>query len=128
MIRLVGKYRPDLLAETHLHLELLCEVEVRLDLLAETHLHLAQQLEADNKFKDAERHYIDANEWKSAVNMYRSHDLWDDAIRVAKGHGGVNASKQVAYAWAVSLGGDKGAKLLTKFGLVEQAINYAVES
>ena len=108
MIRLVGKYRPDLLAETHLH--------------------LAQQLEADNKFKDAERHYIDANEWKSAVNMYRSHDLWDDAIRVAKGHGGVNASKQVAYAWAVHLGGEAGAKLLTKFGLIEQAIDYATES
>lgn len=30
-----------------------------------------------------------------AVNMYRAHDMWDDAIRVAKSHGGVNASKQV---------------------------------
>jgi len=34
----------------------------------------------------------------------------------------------VAYAWAVSLGGDAGAKLLTKFGLIEQAIDYATES
>lgn len=51
-----------------------------------------------------------------------------DAIRVAKGHGGVNASKQVAYAWAVSIGGEKGAQLLTKFGLIEQAIDYATES
>lgn len=41
---------------------------------------------------------------------------------------GVNASKQVAYAWAVSLGGEAGAKLLTKFGLIEQAIDYATES
>lgn len=47
--------------------------------------------------------------------------------RVAKSHGGVNASKQVAYAWAVSLGGEAGAKLLTKFGLIEQAIDYATE-
>ena len=100
----------------------------RKDLLTETHLHLAQQLEAENKFKEAERHYVDSNDWKSAVNMYRAHDLWDDAIRVAKGHGGVNASKQVAYAWAVSLGGEAGAKLLTKFGLIEQAIDYATES
>ena len=46
-------------------------------------------------------------------------------VRVAKLHGGVNASKKVAYAWAVSLGGEAGAKLLTKFGLVEQAIDYA---
>lgn len=60
--------------------------------------------------------------------MYRANDLWDDAVRVAKLHGGVNASKKVAYAWAVSLGGEAGAKLLTKFGLVEQAIDYATES
>ncbi|KAJ1625161.1 hypothetical protein T492DRAFT_880586, partial [Pavlovales sp. CCMP2436] len=43
-------------------------------------------------------------------------------------HGGLAASKQVAYAWAVSLGGEAGAKLLTKFGLIEQAIDYATES
>ena len=49
-------------------------------------------------------------------------------VRVAKLHGGVNASKKVAYAWAVSLGGEAGAKLLTKFGLVEQAIDYATLS
>ena len=27
-------------------------------------------------------HYVDSNDWKSAVNMYRAHELWDDAIRV----------------------------------------------
>lgn len=61
MVRLVGHHRKDLLAETHLH--------------------LAQQLEGENKFKEAERHYIEASDWKSAVNMYRAHDMWDDAIR-----------------------------------------------
>jgi len=100
----------------------------RKDLLSETYLHLAQQLEAENKFTEAERHYVDGNDWKSAVNMYRAHDMWDDAIRVAKTHGGENTSKQVAYAWAVSLGGEAGAKLLTKFNLIEQAIDYATES
>ena len=35
-------------------------------------------------------------------------------------YGGVNATKQVAYAWAVSLGGDEGAVLLRKLGLLEQ--------
>ena len=97
----------------------------RKDLLTETHLHLAQQLETEGNFKLAEKHYAEAQDWGSAVNMYRANDLWDDAVRVAKLHGGVNASKKVAYAWAVSLGGEAGAKLLTKFGLVEQAIDYA---
>ncbi len=36
--------------------------------------------------------------------------------------------RRVSYAWAVSLGGEAGAKLLTKFGLIEQAIDYATES
>ena len=60
--------------------------------------------------------------------MYRANEMWDDAIRIARMHGGTNASKQVAYAWAVSLGGEAGAQLLSKFGLVEQAIDYAMES
>lgn len=100
----------------------------RKDLLTETHLHLAQQLETEGSFKLAEKHYVEASDWGSAVNMYRANDMWDDAIRVAKAHGGVNASKKVAYAWAVSLGGEAGAKLLTKFGLIDQAIDYATES
>tara|TARA_B110000305_G_scaffold154900_1_gene171578 strand:+ start:168 stop:704 length:537 start_codon:yes stop_codon:yes gene_type:complete len=50
------------------------------------------------------------------------------AIRVAKFHGGVNASKRVAYAYALHLGGGAGAKLLTKLGLLAPAIDYAMES
>ena len=95
----------------------------RKDLLTETHLHLAQQLEHEGNFREAESHYVEAKDWKPAVNMYRANDMWDDAIRVAKLHGGASASKQVAFAWAVSLGGEAGAKLLQKFGLIEQAID-----
>lgn len=36
--------------------------------------------------------------------MYRAHNLWDDAYRVAKTHGGLNAANQVAYLWAKNLG------------------------
>jgi len=100
----------------------------RKDLLTETHLHLAQQLEHEGNYREAENHYVEAKDWKPAVNMYRANDLWDDAVRVAKLHGGPAASKQVAFAWAVSLGGEAGAKLLQKFGLIEQAIDYAIES
>ena len=100
----------------------------RKNLLKDTHHHLAQQLEASSSFKDAEEHYVQAQEWKGAVQMYRAQNMWDDALRVARHHGGANASKQVAYAWAVSLGGEEGAKLLNKFGLTEPAIDYAIES
>eukprot|EP00618_Florenciella_parvula_P017071 CAMPEP_0119543784 /NCGR_PEP_ID=MMETSP1344-20130328/54343_1 /TAXON_ID=236787 /ORGANISM="Florenciella parvula, Strain CCMP2471" /LENGTH=1740 /DNA_ID=CAMNT_0007588171 /DNA_START=113 /DNA_END=5335 /DNA_ORIENTATION=- len=108
MVRLVASYRKELLKETHQF--------------------LAQHLESEGNLREAEHHYCEAGEWLSAVNMYRSNDVWDEAIRVAKLHGGVNASKRVAYAWALALGGEAGAKLLTKLGLIEPAIEYAMES
>lgn len=49
MVRLVGEHRPEVLKETHQF--------------------LAQQLEMDGSFRDAERHYVEAGEWLSAVNM-----------------------------------------------------------
>ncbi|CAM9795585.1 unnamed protein product [Chrysoparadoxa australica] len=108
MVRLVGKYRRELLKETHQF--------------------LAQQLEMEGALKDAEKHYTEAGEWLSAINMYRSNDMWDEALRVAKLHGGANAQKRVAYAWALALGGEAGAKLLQKKGLIEAAVDYATES
>jgi len=49
-------------------------------------------------------------------------------VQVAKAQGGQTASKQVAYLWAKSLGGDSAVKLLNKFGLLEAAIDYAAEN
>eukprot|EP01006_Ploeotia_vitrea_P029926 TRINITY_DN62385_c0_g1_i1.p1 TRINITY_DN62385_c0_g1~~TRINITY_DN62385_c0_g1_i1.p1 ORF type:complete len:993 (-),score=166.06 TRINITY_DN62385_c0_g1_i1:1161-4139(-) len=108
MIRLVGAYRKELLQKTH-----------------QT---LATQLEREGNYKQAEYHFVQAKEWKAATNMYKDAGMWEDAIRCAKLHGGVNASKQVVFSWAVYLGGEMGSKLLQKFGLVEQAIEYAIES
>lgn len=108
MIRLVAKYHKDLLTDTHLH--------------------LAKELEGETRFQEAEYHYLEAKEWKAAVNMYRVNDMWDEAYRVAKAHGGANAHKQVAYLWAKSLGGEAAVKLLNKFGLLETAIDYAADN
>ncbi|TNN53477.1 Intraflagellar transport protein 172 [Liparis tanakae] len=57
--------------------------------------------------------------------MYRVNDMWEDAYRVAKSHGGAAAQKQVAYLWARSLEGEAAVKLLNKFGLLEYAIDFA---
>ncbi|OWF38575.1 intraflagellar transport protein 172 homolog [Mizuhopecten yessoensis] len=98
------------------------------DLVQDTHLHLAKELEAENNLRQAEHHYLEADTWKAAVNMYRDQDMWDEAHRVAKNAGGATAAKQVAYLWARSLGGDSAVKLLNKFGLLEAAIDYAAEN
>ncbi|XP_064625451.1 intraflagellar transport protein 172 homolog [Lineus longissimus] len=98
------------------------------DLIQDTHLHLAKEIEAEGNLRQAEHHYLEAKDWKGAVNMYRTSDMWDESYRVAKSHGGPNAAKQVAYLWAKSLGGDSAVKLLSKFGLLEAAIDYATEN
>lgn len=108
MVRLVQEHRPDLLKETHQF--------------------LAQTLEMEGSLREAEHHYIEAQEWHSAVNMYRSNELWDDAIRVAKFYGGINACKRVTVALLMALGVPQGSKHLVKHGLVEAAIDHATET
>ncbi|XP_075811585.1 intraflagellar transport protein 172 homolog isoform X1 [Microtus pennsylvanicus] len=108
MIRLVGKHHPDLLSDTHLH--------------------LGKELEAEGRLQEAEYHYLEAQEWKATVNMYRSSGLWEEAYRVAKAHGGANAHKHVAYLWAKSLGGEAAVRLLNKLGLLEAAIDHAADN
>ncbi|KAJ4920615.1 hypothetical protein JOQ06_027754, partial [Pogonophryne albipinna] len=108
VIRLVAKHHPDLLTETHLH--------------------LAKEMEAESRFSEAEYHFMAAEEWKAAVHMYRVNDMWEEAYRVAKSHGGPAAQKQVAYLWARSLGGEAAVKLLNKFNLLEYAIEFAANN
>ena len=108
MVRLVKQYHPDLLNDTHMH--------------------LAKELEAENQLHQAETHYIAASEWKSAVQMYKNNNQWEEAYRVARGHGGGQAAKQVAFLWAKSLNDiDAAVKLLSRFGLLNQVVDYAVE-
>jgi intraflagellar transport protein 172 len=57
---------------------------------------VATALESEGNLREAEKHYVDAKEWKAAVQMHRNHGSWEDALRVAKVYGGVQASKQVS--------------------------------
>ncbi|VDM37534.1 unnamed protein product [Toxocara canis] len=94
----------------------------------ETHKHIAGDLEERGDLKAAEEQYLKAGDWKSAVNMYRAAEEWNDAYRIAKQEGGEAAQKQVAYLWAKSLGGDSAVKLLQKFNLLDESIDFACEN
>lgn len=39
-------------------------------------------MEAASNLKQAEMYYVNANDWKTAVNMYRKADMWEEAHRV----------------------------------------------
>eukprot|EP01022_Parablepharisma_sp_SALTPOND_P020315 TRINITY_DN365_c0_g1_i1.p1 TRINITY_DN365_c0_g1~~TRINITY_DN365_c0_g1_i1.p1 ORF type:complete len:1766 (-),score=259.62 TRINITY_DN365_c0_g1_i1:1103-6400(-) len=98
-------------------------IKYRRDLLKETHLHLAKQLEKENSLKQAEHHYIEGGDWNQAVEMYRSRDMWEEAIRVAKSNGTAKDLAEIAKKWAQTMERDQGVKLLTKLGLVEAAVD-----
>ena len=98
------------------------------DLLGETHLFLGKTLESEGNFRQAEHHYIEGKDWKAAINMYCANNSYEEAYRVAKSHGGPTSPKQIAYLWARSLGGEAAVKLLTKFGLLDAAIDFATEN
>ena len=51
--------------------------------MQDTHLHLAKELEAEAQHRQAEHHYLEAKDWKGAVNMYRSNDMWEESYRVS---------------------------------------------
>uniref|UniRef100_A0A8C4WQ59 Intraflagellar transport protein 172 homolog n=1 Tax=Eptatretus burgeri TaxID=7764 RepID=A0A8C4WQ59_EPTBU len=95
------------------------------DLVIDTHHHLAEELEGDGCFREAEFHFLEAREWNLAVNMYKTHGMWEEAFRVAQTHGGPASTENVAYLWAKSLGGDLAINLLKKLGSLEKAIDCA---
>ncbi|PAA52772.1 hypothetical protein BOX15_Mlig006435g1 [Macrostomum lignano] len=96
--------------------------------LAQTQAAVAAQLAEEGNHRQAEQFFLEAGDWKAAVKMYRQLDMWEDAYRVAKNHGEGPAAKQVAYYWARHLGGESAVKLLTRFGLLESAIDTAIEN
>ncbi|CAI2386632.1 unnamed protein product [Moneuplotes crassus] len=104
MIRLVSKYRKELLKDTHIH--------------------LAQECETDGNHKQAEHHYVEGGHWNGAVDMYTVHEMWDDAIRVAKAHGSQKDCENVAVKVADTMGHDSGRAFLIKNGLVDAAIEF----
>ena len=60
--------------------------------------------------------------------MYKNGNKWEEAYRVARAYGGAVPAKQVAYLWAQSLPQiEESVKLLSRFGLLNQVIDYAVE-
>ncbi|XP_026810375.1 intraflagellar transport protein 172 homolog isoform X2 [Rhopalosiphum maidis] len=98
------------------------------DLVSTTHVHLAHECETRGNYRAAEHHFVQAGEWKLAVKMYRSLDMWEEAYKIAKNNGGEYAAEQVAFLWAKSLGGDSAIKLLNRLGLLNECIDHASDS
>eukprot|EP01006_Ploeotia_vitrea_P031095 TRINITY_DN63406_c0_g1_i1.p1 TRINITY_DN63406_c0_g1~~TRINITY_DN63406_c0_g1_i1.p1 ORF type:complete len:1553 (+),score=958.06 TRINITY_DN63406_c0_g1_i1:271-4659(+) len=107
MMRLVSQHRPEMAKQRHQQ--------------------LASQFAQDGNLKLAEQHYTKAGTWRSAFNMYRQHDKWDDALRVAKSMGGEEAFNEVAFDYAVShVDTQSGLATIKKRDLAGPALDYAL--
>ncbi|VDN00883.1 unnamed protein product [Thelazia callipaeda] len=93
-----------------------------------SHVYIATDLEQKGDLRAAEEHYLLGGEWKLAVNMYQNAELWNDAYRVAKQEGEELAQNQVIYRWAKSLNAEAAVKLLRKFKILDESINYACDN
>jgi len=78
----------------------------------------------EGNHKQAEHHYIEAGLWTHAVDMYRAHDLWEEALRVAKANGTQKELGEIAIKVAENMGSEKGTKFLIKNGLIEAAVDF----
>ncbi|XP_031768664.2 intraflagellar transport protein 172 homolog [Galleria mellonella] len=100
----------------------------RSSLLEATRRHVAQALHASGDLRAAENYYIQADDWKSAIQMYRSAGQWEGAERVARAHAPSAVQQQVALQWAAALGGAPAARLLAARGLAALGARWALQA
>jgi intraflagellar transport protein 172 len=108
MLRLVNKYRPDYIKTTNNM--------------------VAQYLEQDKNLKQAEHYYIESGNWKSCVEMYRSHNMWEEALRVAKQNGNKNEINEISKKWVANMPKDQAIKMLLSMNLGEAAIDILCDN
>jgi len=78
----------------------------------------------EGNLKQAEHHYIESGAWHYGVDMYRAHDMWEEALRVAKTNGTTKELAEIAIKVAENMGAEKGTQFLLKNGLIEAAIDF----
>jgi intraflagellar transport protein 172 len=89
---------------------------------------MAAQAEKAGDLADAERCYIQADQWEKALFMYEQEKKWQHAHRIAKTHGTQTNEVQTAVHWAVAIGGAAGVQKLMQLKLIEPALLYACEN
>ncbi|XP_059491021.1 intraflagellar transport protein 172 homolog [Neocloeon triangulifer] len=88
----------------------------------------AAELQASKAWRASEKLLCTAGDWKAAVAMYRAQGMWDEALRVAKSQGGTSAWRNIAFLWAMELGGQAAVKLLDRLALLDFAIEHACDN
>lgn len=102
-------------------------VVYRPDNLKEAHRWIGKKMEEDELLQTAERHYLEANAWTSAVDMYEKRRMFKDCIRLCKNYASDRDTVERAKRWEVILGEDQLVELLKESSLVDSLIDFLCE-
>ena len=72
----------------------------RPEFLKTTHAHLAMELENAGKPREAEEHFLGAEDWSGAVAAYETAKMWEDALRIARTSSGDKAAQKVNFNYS----------------------------
>ena len=100
----------------------------RKEFLKRTHQMIASYLESDKNYRLAEEHYILAGEWKTCCGMYRSVNMFEDCLRVAKANGSKAEVNELARTWVNTLPKEQQIEKLISMGLTEAAIDIYIQN
>ena len=100
----------------------------RKEFLKRTHQMIASYLESDKNYRLAEEHYILAGEWKTCCGMYRSVNMFEDCLRVAKANGNKAEVNELARGWVSTLPKEQQIEKLISMGLTEAAIDIYIQN
>ena len=96
--------------------------------LNESHVYVGQQLKSAGDFKEAENHFISADESLLAVTMFHEKAMFEDALRIGMRYGNESICKEMAYEYAKHLGLNLNAiNELKKHNYLNLAIEQAVK-
>ena len=69
--------------------------------MIESHRKKAREFEAGHKFKEAEKAFLQGEEYDMAINMYKKAKMYDQMIRLVQQY----RKENVAQVWGLNKGG-----------------------
>ena len=76
-------------------------------------------------YEEAEKIYVERGNWVEAANMYRRIHQWQDALRVTKSFGGIDAFERISFEYTIYLRGE--CKNIDS-NIVNDALSYCLKN
>lgn len=95
--------------------------------LKEAHILVGRRLEEEEQLAKAEKHYIEADSWSLAVDMYEKRRNYEDCLRMLKNHANERDTVERLKRWDASISHADLVALLKRLGLRDILIDLLAE-